>query len=137
MSEGPLEKDPARPLDEQIASAVRDGVRNEAAPVGRHLAEVRGLSVRTIRQLERIEANIGAERSARVDDLAVLVDLIAAGWRTVDERLARIEELLGGDERLDVIGPMGSEHDALHAEVHQQAEMHQQAAMHHPQADAA
>ena len=115
MSEGPLEKDLDRPLGEQIASAVRDGVRNEAAPVGRHLAEVRGLSVRTIRQLERIEANIGAERSARVDDLAVLVDLIAAGWRTVDERLARIEELLGGDERLDVIGPIGSEHDALQA----------------------
>jgi len=115
----------ARPLDEQIASAVRDGVRNEAAPVGRNLAEVRGLSVRTIRQLERIEANIGAERSARVDDLAVLVDLIAAGWRTVDERLARIEELLGGDERLDVIGPLGSEQDALQAELR------------HPQADAA
>lgn len=125
MSEGPLEKDLARPLDERIASAVRDGVRNEAAPVGRHLAEVRGLSVRAIRQLERMEANIGAERSARVDDLAVLVDLISAGWRTVDERLARIEELLGGDERLDLIGPMGSEQDALQAEVH------------HPQADAA
>ena len=62
------------------------------------------MSVRAIRQLERIEANLGAERSSRVDDLAVLVDLISAGWRTVDERLARIEELLGGDERLDVIG---------------------------------
>jgi hypothetical protein len=95
---------PARPLDEQISTAVRDGVRAEAAPVGRHLAEVRGLSVRAIRQLERIETNIGAERSARLDDLAVLVDLISAGWRTVDERLARIEELLGGDERIDLFG---------------------------------
>jgi hypothetical protein len=114
-----------RPLDEQIAAAVRDGVRNEAAPVGRHLAEVRGLSVRAIRQLERLEANVGAERSARVDDLAVLVDLITAGWRTVDDRLARIEELLGGDERLDILGLAGSEHDALQAE------------MRHPQADAA
>ena len=73
MSEGP-----ARPLDEQIASAVRDGVRSEAAPVGRHLAEVRGLSVRAIRQLERIEADIGAERSARVDDLSARVDQILA-----------------------------------------------------------
>ena len=125
MSEGPLEKGPVRPLDEQIASAVRDGVRSEAAPVGRHLAEVRGLSVRAIRQLERIEANIGAERSSRVDDLAVLVDLISAGWRTVDERLARIEELLGGDERFDVVSPLGSEQDAVQAELR------------HPQADAA
>jgi hypothetical protein len=102
-----------RPVDEQIAAAVRDGVRSEAAPVGRHLAEVRGMSVRAIRQLERIETTIGAERSARVDDLAVLVDLVSAGWRAVDERLARIEELLGGDERLDVVGPRGAENDAL------------------------
>ena len=102
-----------RQLDEQIAAAVRDGVRSEAAPVGRHLAEVRGLSVRAIRQLERIESGLGAERSARVDDLTVLVDLISAGWRTVDERLARIEELLGGDERLDLIDLPGAEQDEL------------------------
>ena len=104
---------------EQIAAAVRDGVRSEAAPVGRHLAEVRGMSVRAIRQLERIEQGLGAEQSARVDDLAVLVDLISAGWRTVDERLARIEELLGGDERVDLLGLAGAEHDALSAELRQ------------------
>jgi hypothetical protein len=112
-----------RPIDEQIAAAVRDGVRVEAAPVGRHLAEVRGMSVRAIRQLERIEANLGAERSSRVDDLAVLVDLFTAGWRSVDERLARIEELLGGDERIDVIGLPGSEQDALSAEVKASAQV--------------
>jgi len=91
------------PLDEQITQAVRDGVRAEAAPVGRHLAEVRGLSVRAIRQLDRIEQVAGAERTARVEDLSALVDLISASWRTVDDRLARIEELLGGDERVEVI----------------------------------
>ena len=101
------------PLDEQITQAVRDGVRAEAAPVGRHLAEVRGLSMRAIRQLERIEAGLGAERYARVDDLGVLVDLIAAGWQTVDERLARIEELLGGDERVDPLGLRGAEQGEL------------------------
>jgi hypothetical protein len=105
------------PLDEQITRAVRDGVRAEAAPVGRHLAEVRGLSMRAIRQLERIEAGLGAERYARVDDLGVLVDLIAAGWRSVDERLARIEELLGGDERVDLLRLGGAERDALSAEL--------------------
>ena len=123
-----MSKGSARPIDEQVAAAVRDGVRAEAAPVGRHLAEVRGLSVRAIRQLERIESNLGAERSARVDDLAVLVDLISAGWRTVDERLARIEELLGGDERLDVLSLSnaslaGSEQDALSSEMHESAEV--------------
>ena len=113
----PVSEGSVRPVDERIAAAVRDGVRAEAAPVGRHLAEVRGMSVRAIRQLERIEASLGAERSSRVDDLAVLVDLFTAGWRSVDERLARIEELLGGDERIDVMGLGGSEHDALSAEV--------------------
>jgi len=106
------------PIDEQIAQAVRESVRSEAAPVGRHLAEVRGMSIRAIRQLERIEAGMGAERASRVDDLAVLVDLISASWRTIDERLARIEELLGGDERLDVLGLAGSEQDELpHADA--------------------
>ena len=113
----PVSEGSVRPVDERIAAAVRDGVRAEAAPVGRHLAEVRGMSVRAIRQLERIEASLGAERSSRVDDLAVLVDLFTAGWRSVDERLARIEELLGGDERIDVMGLGGSEADALSAEV--------------------
>jgi hypothetical protein len=113
-----------RHLDEQIAAAVRDGVRTEAAPVGRHLAEVRGLSVRASRQLERLEAALGAERNARVDDLSVLVELITAGWRAVDERLARIEELLGGDERLDVLGLAdprltGAENDTLSADMPQ------------------
>lgn len=132
MSEGSV-----RPIDEQIAAAVRDGVRGEAAPVGRHLAEVRGMSVRAIRQLERIEANLGAERSSRVDDLAVLVDLFTAGWRSVDERLARIEELLGGDERIDVIGLRGSEQDALSAEAKGSAEVQASAEVKLPHADAA
>ncbi len=132
MSEGFV-----RPIDEQIAAAVRDGVRAEAAPVGRHLAEVRGMSVRAIRQLERIEANLGAERSSRVDDLAVLVDLFTAGWRSVDERLARIEELLGGDERIDVIGLPGSKQDALSAEAKGSAEVKASAEVTLPHADAA
>jgi hypothetical protein len=29
-----------------------------------------------------------------VDDLALLVDLVASGWQSVNERLARIEEAL-------------------------------------------
>ena len=60
-------------------------------PVARQLAEVRGLASQTIRRLERIETDTLAERHARVDDLALLVDLISSGWKSVDERLARIE----------------------------------------------
>ena len=38
-------------------------------------------------------------RNERVDDLALIVDLVVTGWRSIDERLARIEEMLGYDER--------------------------------------
>ena len=51
-----------------------------------------GLTNQVIRRLERLEGDLLAERHARVDDLALLVDLITSGWRSVDERLARIEE---------------------------------------------
>jgi hypothetical protein len=58
---------------------------------------VRGLTNQIIRRLERIEGDILTERHARVDDLALLVDLIASGWRSVDERLAKLEEGLTRD----------------------------------------
>lgn len=81
-------------LPAQIAEAVREGVRVEAAPVARQLAEVRGLAQQTIRRLERLETDLTAERYARVDDLGLLVDLVVAGWRSTEERLARIEQML-------------------------------------------
>lgn len=81
-------------LPERVGSAVREGVRAEALPVARQLAEVRGLMNQVIRRLERVEGDLLADRHARVDDLALLVDLVASGWRSVDERLARIEQTL-------------------------------------------
>jgi hypothetical protein len=82
-------------LPTQVAEAVREGVRREAAPVGRQLAEVRGMAVQLLRRLDRLEADLTAERHARVDDLGLLVDLIDASWKSVDERLTRIEQALG------------------------------------------
>ncbi|MBA3382350.1 MAG: hypothetical protein H0T97_10905 [Actinobacteria bacterium] len=75
----------------QVSVAVRDGLRTEVLPVARHIAEIRGLLNQTIRRLERIEGDLLAERHARVDDLALLVDLVSSGWRGVDARLARLE----------------------------------------------
>jgi hypothetical protein len=93
-------------LPEQVGRAVRDGVRHEAAPVARQLAEVRGLSSLTIRRLEGLAGQVEAERHARLDDLAVLVDLIAAGWQGVDQRLDRIEQRLAASDgaRLQALG---------------------------------
>jgi uncharacterized protein YPO0396 len=88
-------------LPDAVGSALRDGLREEAAPISRRLAEVKGLSNQMIRRLERLETDLLAERHARVDDLALLVDLITSEWRTLNERLDRIEHVL--EERLDRI----------------------------------
>ena len=79
-------------LPDRVGNAVRDGVRAEALPVARQMAEVRGLAGQTIRLLERLEAQLLAERRARLDDLSLLVDLVSSGWKGVDGRLERIEQ---------------------------------------------
>jgi len=78
-------------IPEHVSAAVRDGVRAEVLPVARHIAEIRGLLNQAIRRLERLEGDLLAERHARVDDLALLVDLVSSSWRGVDVRLERLE----------------------------------------------
>jgi len=85
-------------LPSRVSDAVADGIRAEVLPVARHIAEVRGLMNSLIRRIEGIETDLLAERHARVDDLTVLIDLIAAGFKGMDARLACIEQKLeGGD----------------------------------------
>jgi hypothetical protein len=85
-------------LPAKIDDALQDGLREQVRPVGRNLAEIRGLSNQVIRRLERIEGDLLAERHARVDDLALLVDLITSGWKAVDDRLSALERnLQSGD----------------------------------------
>jgi hypothetical protein len=84
-------------LPSRVGDALQDGLRAQVAPVGRNLAEIRGLMNQVIRRLERVEGDLLSERHARVDDLALLVDLVSTGWRSVEQRLARIEERLGAD----------------------------------------
>jgi hypothetical protein len=81
-------------LPGRVSDAVQEGLREQVLPVGRHLAEVRGLMGQAIRRLERLEGDLLAERHGRVDDLALLVDLIGSGWKSVDDRLARLERSL-------------------------------------------
>jgi len=78
-------------LPGKVEGAVQEGLREQVIPVARHLAEVRGLMNQTIRRLERLEGDLLAERHARVDDLALLVDLVSSGWKSVDDRLERME----------------------------------------------
>jgi hypothetical protein len=83
-------------LPERIGAEIREGFRTEALPVGRQLAEVRGLQGQIVRRLERLQTDVAAERHARVDDLALLVELVTSGWRALVERLDRLERAIAG-----------------------------------------
>jgi hypothetical protein len=85
-------------LPSRIGDAVQDGLRAQVMPVGRNLAEIRGLMNQLLRRLERVEGDLLSERHARVDDLALLVDLVTSGWRGVEQRLASIESRLAADD---------------------------------------
>ncbi len=101
-------------LPSRVGEAVQEGLRREVLPVGRNLAEIRGLLNQALRRLERLEQELLAERSARVDDLTLLVDLVSSGWRGVDERLRALESPAGGElVRLRT----GSPDAAVHAAV--------------------
>jgi hypothetical protein len=47
-----------------------------------------------LRRLSALEGDLLTERNARVDDLALLVDLVSSGWKGVDARLGRIEAVV-------------------------------------------
>jgi hypothetical protein len=81
-------------LQAGLPDAIQDGLREHFRPSARHIAEVRGLMNHVLRRLEHLEGDLLAERHARVDDLALLVELVASGWQSVNERLAGIEEAL-------------------------------------------
>ena len=81
-------------IEESLPARVHEAVRSEAQPVGRNLAEIRGLMNQLLRRVAALESDLLAERNARVDDLALLVDLVSSGWKGVDARLGRIEAIV-------------------------------------------
>ncbi|HZQ15129.1 MAG TPA: hypothetical protein VFA82_00020 [Gaiellaceae bacterium] len=89
---------------EELRETLREGLREEAAPISRRLAEVKGLSWNAIRRLESIERIVESEREARIDDLALLVELLTEGWRSLNARLDRIEAAL--EPRRDNVVPL-------------------------------
>jgi len=85
-------------LPDRVGEAVQEGFRREVLAVGKSLAELKGLLNQALHRLERLEQELLAERNARVDDLALLVDLVSSGWRGVDERLRQLEQTAGAAE---------------------------------------
>jgi len=78
----------------KVEDAVKDGLQEQVRPVGRNLAEIRGLMNQVIRRLERVEGDLLSERHASVDDLGLLVDLITSSWKSVERRLTTLERKL-------------------------------------------
>jgi hypothetical protein len=81
-------------LEESLPARVDEAVRGQAQPLGRNVAELRGLMNQVLRRLSALEGDLLTERNARVDDLALLVDLFSSGWKSVDARLGRIEAVV-------------------------------------------
>jgi hypothetical protein len=79
---------------DDLREALREGLREEAMTLNRRVAEIKGLSNNTIRRLAAIEATFEAVRNARLDDLALMIDLLTEGWRAMAIRLERIEAAL-------------------------------------------
>ena len=77
-----------------LPDRVQEGLRDQVVPVGRNLAEIRGLMNQVIRRLERVEGDLLSERHARVDDLGLLVDLITSSWKSVERRISTLERKL-------------------------------------------
>jgi hypothetical protein len=86
-------------VPERLGAAIEDGMRAEVLPVARQIAEVRGLTGQVVRRLEGLQADVATERRERLEDLALLVELISAGWRGVEQRLDRAERILDRIER--------------------------------------
>ncbi len=88
---------------DELRLPLREALREEAAPISRRLAEVKGLSNNAVRRLERIESTLDAERLARIDDLALIVELLTEGWRSMNARLERIEAALADSTPATVV----------------------------------
>jgi len=81
-------------LPEGVGSIVYEAVRVEVRPVTQHMAQMQSLVDRLCETLERVGASVDSERQERLDDLALLTELIVTGWRTMERRVAHVERLL-------------------------------------------
>jgi hypothetical protein len=81
-------------LPEGVGSVVYEALRVEVRPVAQHVAELGALFERLLARLEDVSAGVQDERRDRLDDVALLTELVTNGWRSVDRRLARLEQIV-------------------------------------------
>ena len=80
-------------LPEGLESAVHEAFRLEVSPLAQHVAELGALFEQMLVRLEEVSTSVEDERRDRLQDVALLTELVTSGWRSVDRRLARLEEI--------------------------------------------
>jgi hypothetical protein len=111
----------------QVASELEDpgSIRQHSEalslrPLNARMTMMDALFERLAQDLTGIKRELGRARSERLEDLTLLVDLITTSWRSVDQRLGRIERKL---ERIEGSPDMLPSRRALsmaeHREHHQ------------------
>ena len=81
-------------LPRDVGSILYEALRVQVQPVSRHIAELDALYQLISGRLEEMRLQIEQERRERLEDVALLSELVSAGWRSADRRLARMERML-------------------------------------------
>lgn len=81
-------------LPEGVGSVVYEALRVEVRPVAQHVAELGALFERLLARVEQVSTSVEDERRDRLQDVALLTELVTSGWRSVDRRLARLEQVV-------------------------------------------
>lgn len=81
-------------LPQGIGPVVYEALRVEVRPVAQHVAELGALFERMLARIEEVSTGVGDERRDRLEDVALLSELVTSGWRSVDRRLARLEQIV-------------------------------------------
>ncbi len=81
-------------LPQGVGTVVYEALRVEVRPVAQHVAELGALFERMLTRLEDVSVGVEDERRDRLQDVALLTELVTSGWRSVDRRLARLEQVV-------------------------------------------
>jgi hypothetical protein len=81
-------------VPEGVGSIVYEALRVEVRPVATQIAQMEKLVESLVEYIRSADNGIQRERQERLDDVALITELITTGWRSVDRRLGRVERLL-------------------------------------------
>ncbi len=81
-------------LPEGVGSVVYEALRVEVRPIAQHVAELGAVFERMLARVEEVSTSVEDERRDRLQDVALLTELVTSGWRSVDRRLARLEQIV-------------------------------------------